>query len=120
VAHRDAAVGLLLPIVVVAHRLPLAVFDVDVAAVVDHTTIVPMVQPLGTRLFEHIDSHQSRHRLPRDCQLQVCSTIPDNLRLLPVLYISNHQLQSHPPSQETTSTMVQVTKLSMRLSWQST
>lgn len=62
--RQDAVVGLLLPLVaIVTPRLPLVVFDVDVAAVVAHITIAPMVQPLATLLFEHRGNHQSRHRL---------------------------------------------------------
>lgn len=56
----------LVVVVVVALRLPLAVFDVDVAAVVGRTTIGPMVQPLATRPIEHSGNRQSRHRLCRE------------------------------------------------------
>lgn len=52
--------------VAVVPRLPLAVFDVDVVAVVDHTTIAPMVQPLATHLIEHRDSNRSLLRLLQD------------------------------------------------------
>lgn len=63
--RRDAVVGLLRLAVVVVPRLPLAVFDAVVVAVVDHTTIAPMVQPLATRPFEHRANHRQRHRLLR-------------------------------------------------------
>jgi len=49
---------------VVVPRL-LVVFDVDVAAVVDHTTTAPMVQP-PTHLIEHRDSNRSLLRLLQD------------------------------------------------------
>jgi hypothetical protein len=64
VVRQDVVAAPLLPLVaIVAPRLPLVVFDVDVAAVVAHITIALMVQPLATLLFEHIGNHQSRHRL---------------------------------------------------------
>lgn len=64
--RQDAVVGLLLPLVaIVVPRLPLVAFDVGVATVVGHITIVPMVQPLATPHSEHSGNHQSRHRLLR-------------------------------------------------------
>lgn len=67
--RRDAVVEpllLLRQVVVVAPRLPLAVFDVGVAAAVGHTTIAPMVLSLATRPIEHSGNRQSRPQLLRD------------------------------------------------------
>ena len=60
VVRQDAVVAphLCLAVVVVP-RLPLVAFDVGVVAVVDHTTIAPMVRPLATHLIEHRNSNRS-------------------------------------------------------------
>jgi len=65
VVRQGAAVGHLPLLATVAPRLPLAVFDVDVAVIVAHITTAPMVQPLVTLHIEHSGNHQSRHQLLR-------------------------------------------------------